>query len=267
MISRGEITVAGGPTAVWTGGAGDALLLLHGAWAGAAVHWAPVWERLAEANRVVAPDFPGLADDALWVPRSFGEAVRWVEQVLDGADVPRAWIVGNSFGAAVAARVASQSPDRCLGLVLVDGGPPPTMPSAVRAFVQRWPLRPIVEEFFRRSAYRRATLRRAFAHPRKAPAEVREVLTQRRPRQLYVVSKIILAGDPLVPPPKMPTLIIWGADDHLPGSTVKTAQRLAGSLPDARLVTIPAAGHMPQLEQPAAFVRAVLEFVNTAPRP
>ena len=129
MVSRAEITVDGRPTFVWTGGAGDPLLLLHGAWAGAEVHWAPVWDRLAEEHRVVAPDFPGLAYDAPWVPRSFGEAVRWVEQVLDAIDAPRAWIVGNSFGAALAARVASQSPARCLGLVLVDGGPPPAMPS------------------------------------------------------------------------------------------------------------------------------------------
>ena len=108
MVNRGEISVDGRPTVVWTGGNGDALLLLHGAWAGAEAHWAPVWERLAEAHRVVAPDFPGLADDSAWVPRSFRQAVRWVEQALDGTDAPRAWIVGNSFGAALAARLASQ---------------------------------------------------------------------------------------------------------------------------------------------------------------
>ena len=68
MVSRAEITVDGRPTFVWTGGAGDPLLLLHGAWAGAEVHWAPVWDRLAEEHRVVAPDFPGLAYDAPWVP-------------------------------------------------------------------------------------------------------------------------------------------------------------------------------------------------------
>jgi pimeloyl-ACP methyl ester carboxylesterase len=262
MVNRGEISVDGRPTVVWTGGNGDALLLLHGAWAGAEAHWAPVWERLAEAHRVVAPDFPGLADDSAWVPRSFRQAVRWVEQALDGTDAPRAWIVGNSFGAALAARLASQSPERCLGLVLVDGGPPPTMPSAVRALVQRWPVRPVVEEIFRRSSYGSSTLRRAFADPDKAPAEMRAVVTQRRPRQFDVVSEIILAGDPPVPAPRVRTLIVWGADDHLAGSTVKTAQRLQQSLPDARLVTIPDAGHLPQVEQPDVFVRAVLEFAK-----
>jgi pimeloyl-ACP methyl ester carboxylesterase len=265
MITRGEITVDGRPTVVWTGGAGDTVLLLHGAWAGAEVHWARVWDRLATDRRVVAPDFPGLAQDAPWVPRSFGEAARWVEGVLDAAEAPHAWIVGNSFGAALAARVASQSPQRCLGLVLVDGGPPPTMPSVVRAVLKRWPLRPVVEEIFRRGSYSAKTVGRAFADPANAPAEVRDVVTQRSPRQFGVVSEIIFADDPPVPPPQARTLIIWGADDHLPGSTVKTGQRLERSLPNAQLVTIPRAGHLPQVEQPEDFVRAVLDFLNALP--
>jgi pimeloyl-ACP methyl ester carboxylesterase len=33
-------------------------------------------------------------------------------------------------------------------------------------------------------------------------------------------------------------------------------------LPDARTLTIKAAGHMPQLEQPVAFATAVLEFLG-----
>jgi pimeloyl-ACP methyl ester carboxylesterase len=33
-------------------------------------------------------------------------------------------------------------------------------------------------------------------------------------------------------------------------------------LPDTRTLTIKAAGHVPQLEQPAAFAAAVLEFLG-----
>jgi hypothetical protein len=40
---------------------GDSLVLLDGAWAGAEVHWAPVWDRFTAQYWVVAPNFPGLA--------------------------------------------------------------------------------------------------------------------------------------------------------------------------------------------------------------
>jgi pimeloyl-ACP methyl ester carboxylesterase len=36
----------------------------------------------------------------------------------------------------------------------------------------------------------------------------------------------------------------------------------SGLLPNARLLTIKAAGHMPELEQPESFARAVLEFLG-----
>lgn len=47
---------------------------------------------------------------------------------------------------------------------------------------------------------------------------------------------------------------------------VPTAQsvRLAGEIPAARLVIVPACGHLPQEEQPEAFLRAVADWLTTA---
>jgi pimeloyl-ACP methyl ester carboxylesterase len=260
MVTRSEVTVEAHPAFVWIGGVGDAVLFLHGAWAGAEVHWGRVWDRFAEHHRVVAPDFPGLGYDTSWVPRSFDETVRWVDHVLDATHTRRAWVIGNSFGAAVAARLASELPERCLGLVLVDGGPTPYLPSVLRSLLKRWPLRRLIEEIFRRSAYSKSTLRRAFADSARAPAEVRDLLAQRRPRQLRILSEMVFSGDPAVPPPQLRTLIVWGADDHL--STLKAAERLKRSLPNARLAIIPGAGHLPQVEQPDQFVTTVLDYMK-----
>jgi 2-hydroxy-6-oxonona-2,4-dienedioate hydrolase len=262
MVTRSEVTVDGRPAFVWRGGEGDSLVLVHGAWAGAEVHWAPVWERFAAQYRVVAPDFPGLAYDAAWVPGSFDDSVRWIEGVLDASDTRKAWIVGSSFGAALAARLASRSPQRCLGLVLVDGGPAPKMPVAVRAVVTRWPLRQAMEGMFRRGAYGSAILRRGFADRGRAPTELHELATHPRPRQLRVVNEIVLAGDPPVAAPPVRTLVVWGGEDRLLGSNLKAGRRLARSLPDAELAVIPGAGHLPQVEKPDQFARTVFDFVR-----
>jgi pimeloyl-ACP methyl ester carboxylesterase len=58
----------------------------------------------------------------------------------------------------------------------------------------------------------------------------------------------------------IPTLAIWGASDGLVKPSYGEAY--AGLIEGARFVTIPAAGHSPQAEQPEAFVSEVLAFTD-----
>ena len=58
---------------------------------------------------------------------------------------------------------------------------------------------------------------------------------------------------------RTPTLVLGGADDRL--APPKFQQFLADGIPGARLVVLPGAGHYPHAEQPAAFNRAVDEFL------
>jgi pimeloyl-ACP methyl ester carboxylesterase len=58
----------------------------------------------------------------------------------------------------------------------------------------------------------------------------------------------------------MPALFIRGASDGLVSDEYLKAY--AKLLPNARTMTISAAGHVPQIEQPEAFTSAVLEFVG-----
>jgi pimeloyl-ACP methyl ester carboxylesterase len=55
-----------------------------------------------------------------------------------------------------------------------------------------------------------------------------------------------------------PTLVVHGAEDRL--IPLAEAQRTAKLVPGARLVTIPAAGHLPNLENRPAFDAAVMQF-------
>lgn len=261
MIRRDELAIDGQIAHVWNGGEGDPLLLLHGAWGGAALHWSSVWEPLARRCRVIAPDFPGLASESAWTPASLDESVRWALGVLDACGARRAWITGNSFGAAVASGVASVSPERCLGLILIDGGPPPNLPAALRPLLRRWPLRNGVQAILRHRAFSASVLRRAFADPDRAPAEIKQLLARRHPRQAVITTRILLADGAPRSLPAVRTLIIWGSEDRLRGNTLKAGQRLESAMPNARLVVISGAGHLPQIEQPSEFTGAILDFV------
>jgi pimeloyl-ACP methyl ester carboxylesterase len=59
----------------------------------------------------------------------------------------------------------------------------------------------------------------------------------------------------------MPALVIHGAEDQL--IPVTEAESLAAALPDAELVIIPGAGHLPNLEQPDAFNDVVRGFLES----
>ena len=58
----------------------------------------------------------------------------------------------------------------------------------------------------------------------------------------------------------MPILVINGDDDRI----VPTANsiKLAGVIPNSKLVVIQNAGHVPHEEQPALFMQAVGEFIR-----
>jgi 2-hydroxy-6-oxonona-2,4-dienedioate hydrolase len=264
MMGREEIMVDGRAAYFWRAGAGEPLLLLHGGWGGAEMHWAPVWDALARETRVLAPELPGVAYESSWAPRSFEQAAEWTEKLMDATETPEAYIAGNSFGAALASRLASRSPGRCLGLILIDGGPPPRAPAVVRRLLTRPRPRQALGVVLRRSTWTPAALEKAFSDPGRAPAELRDVLHQPRPRPLPFVRNILATLDPPVAPPHVRTLVLWGEQDRLPGSTIKAARRLVRSLPDADLAIVPDAGHLPQVEQPDEFVRAVRQFVRSA---
>jgi len=58
----------------------------------------------------------------------------------------------------------------------------------------------------------------------------------------------------------IPTLVVWGAQDTL--VPIATGQVFAKAIPQAKLVTIDESGHIPSLEQPQRFVKAVEDFLD-----
>ncbi len=64
---------------------------------------------------------------------------------------------------------------------------------------------------------------------------------------------------------RKPTLIIWGDRDKL--VNVRNAARLAGVMPDARLLVLAGVGHTPQLEDPVSCARATLAFLEETREP
>jgi pimeloyl-ACP methyl ester carboxylesterase len=130
----------------------------------------------------------------------------------------------------------------------------------MRTFLRRFALGRL-----RRAAYSPAALRAAFPETARIPDPIRQSLTSPQPWQLANMLGVVMAGEMPCPPPRCPTLLLWGEADRLDKVDAGAARQLADSLPGAQLVLLPGAGHLPQLDKPREFVAALDRFIAGRP--
>jgi pimeloyl-ACP methyl ester carboxylesterase len=105
-------------------GSGDeTVLLIHGSGPGVTsyANWRLVIPSLAENFHVIAPDMVGFGYSDRPEGVTYGLDT-WADQtvgLMDTLGIQKAHLVGNSFGGAIALRIASQHPDRVGKLVLM----------------------------------------------------------------------------------------------------------------------------------------------------
>ncbi len=248
------------PARVWTGGRGEAIVLLHGGWAGAEAYWSTVTDDLERTHFVVAPELPAIhSPEAL---PSFGAYAAWLAELLTALGIEQATLVGNSLGATVAWRFAGQFPKRCAGLVLVNGYQPPVYSKMLRWLAGKTPIRRLARGNLQRLHFGPEVLPLAFHDRAKVPAEVARTLENFTAADADCVLDFLLSGEEATPPPKGSVLLIFGEADRSPVLDKNGARKMRLSLEKSRLVTIPEAGHLPQVERPEDFLRALRGFLN-----
>jgi 2-hydroxy-6-oxonona-2,4-dienedioate hydrolase len=242
----------------WRGGKGHAIVLLQGGMADAGFHWSPVREELAKHYDVIAPDLPGFGRSQAISGANWKTLSKWLAGFLDQVNVDRAAIVGNSFGGSLARAFTNERASRVTHLVCVNGGQFIRLPTPVRLNL-RTPLGAWMWKRRNRGGMNEAAIRNMFADP-NFPTDEQVTRCIASSPALFAILRGCLANLPPANPPGAPMLILWGAEDrHTP---LASAEALQGELPGSRLVTIPGAGHLPQLEQPSAFVAALREFLS-----
>ncbi len=251
------IRIAARQVRVWRGGNGPNLLLLHGGLGDAQWHWHPVWESLAEAFHVAAPDLPRFGNTVAVPDLSWTELLEWLARVQELFGMSKVVVAGSSFGAALARLYAAGHPSRVTRVILVDGGQIPTPPKFVRrAAAASWSA-PLFE-WARRQAFSEKGIRRAFANPALVSPEVMRTSQDASHGFVALLRQVVLSELPAQTIPWQPTQLIWGERDKL--SPLARAQEVAAEIPDARLAVIKNAGHLPQLEDPLSFVHIVRAF-------
>jgi 3-oxoadipate enol-lactonase len=268
--SRGEtlrLTVNGVNLAVEVRGEGPAILLVHGYPLDRTL-WQHQLGALTGFRRI-APDLRGLGlSDAPDLGYSMATYADDLAALLDVLHADQVVICGLSMGGYVALEFARRYRSRLRGLVLMD----------TRADVDTPEQRKAREGAMQVARERGAAaiaehmLPNLFAPGAKEtdPQAVERVRTMieaapvkgivgalgaMRDRSDSLGTLAELAG--------LPTLVVVGEQDRVTPPTV--ARSIADQIPGATLSVIPAAGHLPPVEQPLATTRVLMEFLQSLP--
>jgi 3-oxoadipate enol-lactonase len=259
MRSRdGFIEVRGARLRCRVEGSGPNVVFIHG-WALDLDMWRPQFEALADSYRLIAFDRRGFG---------FSSGVPHVEtdvddlaQILAAVGAGRVAIVGMSQGARVALRWAMRFP-RMTACLVLDG--PPRESGVEDAPMQAEIPMAAYRELVRTDgmdAFRELWRRHPFMQLRSGDVRrqtlLREIVDRYPGRDLHVAQQSL---SPILDPERiaMPAIVINGECDTAERRAAGT--ELADRLPNARQSVVAGAGHLSNLDSPAAYNELLAEF-------
>jgi pimeloyl-ACP methyl ester carboxylesterase len=260
---------------------GPTVLLVHGTGA-----WSEIWrgtmQVLSDAGfRCIALDLPPFGFSERPVPPDYTDASQAsrIVGLLDALEIRQVTLVGHSFGARPTVEAALRVPNRVQALVLIDGalglqatsGKPPLL---MRALLASGLVRDaLVSATLTNPMLSRRLLRLLILDPADATeSQVRMIQQQFTVRgtshalggwlERFVLSQDhSMAGDRAeYSRLGMPTLVVWGEEDSI--TPLPQARDLMTVLPNAELVVLRNAGHIPLIEDGPALNHALLDFLK-----
>jgi len=233
-------------------GSGRPVLLTHG-YSATAEMWRGQVAALAERHQVIVWDMRGHGQsDSPDDPAAYSEeaTVADMAAILDACGADRAVVGGLSLGGYMSLSFNLTHTDRVAALMLFDTGP------GFKKDEARADWNAMAER------YAHSFEKRGF-EALGGSAEVR-VSTHRSPQGLANAARGMLSqrdGSVITSLPEIavPTLVLVGADDQ---PFLAGTDYMAAKIPKANKVVLENAGHASNIDQPAAFNAAVLDFLS-----
>ena len=251
------------------------MLLLHG-FGASRYTWRSLVAPLAERFTVIQLDLKGFGQSPKPRDGAYGlpDHAALVMAFLQARDLRGVILVGHSFGGSVALAVTlglrEREPERVRALVLIGT---PAYPQPVPWFIrllQTPGVGPLILRALPATFQVRRILERAYFDPGQIPAaavtEYARLLEDPAGRDALVETARQLPPPDLealidqYPTITVPTLLLWGRHDRIVPLAI--GERLANALPDAQLVVVEDAGHLPQEETPARVLEILEGFLD-----
>lgn len=253
--------INGVAVAVEVTGAGPPLVLLHGILQDSRL-WRPQLDGLRDEFTVVAWDAPGCGQSAdppeTW---RFAEYADCLSAVIAALELDAPVLAGLSWGGCLAIEFHRRNPGVASALVLAStyagwagSLPPEVCADRLASCLAQSELAPddFVPDWL-------PGLLTSDNHAE----EVTAMMSDFHPGGFRTMAHALAEADlrPALPTIDVPALLLYGDDDkRAPADTVGAA--LAAAIPGSRLVVIPAAGHLCNLEQPERFDDEIRNFVG-----
>lgn len=246
-------------------GKGIPMLLIHGYPLDHAM-WQPQIDGLDGLAQLIAPDLRGFgqsdAPEGVYTMDAYADDLC---ALLDALHIQRAVLCGLSMGGYIALAFWRKYASRVRALILVDTRAGADTPEARLARLKT------VEQVKQRGPAPAigAMLPRLLAEStRRSRSDLVEFVgaMMQRQRSTGVVGALLgMAERPdstsTLPTITAQTLVVFGAEDVITPAKAE-GPGLADAIPHSRLVVIPKAGHLSNLEQPEAFNASVREFLG-----
>ena len=238
-------------------GSGPPLILTHG-YSSTSAMWQGQIEALSKRHRLILWDMRGhgqsdYPDD----PSAYSEAltVGDIAALLDEVGAAKAIVGGLSLGGYMSLAFYRAHPERVRALLIIDTGPGFKKDDAREAWNRR--AHDTADRFEQHGldVLKSASRERSSVSHRDASGlarAARGMLTQRDARVIELLPEI-----------KVPSLVVVGADDT---PFLAASDYMAAKIPGAQKAVIPAAGHAVNIDQPQAFIDAVVPFLEALPR-
>lgn len=247
-----------------TGNGKDVVLLLHAFPLNSGM-WSRQIAALGKRHRVIAPDYRGLGGSPVSTETCTMELLAQdVRALLQHVRVERATVVGLSMGGYVAFELYRQAPALFRGMVLCD----------TRAGADTDEGKATREKFAKTALEKGLTwvademvpkLLRAQPEP-AVVKEVRRLVAEGTPAGVAAAQRGMAARPDStggLAAIACPALVIVGEEDGL--TPPAEAEKMARGIKGAKLVRIPRAGHLANMENAEAFDAAVEEFLAALP--
>lgn len=252
------------PFAIFAGDRGAPVLFLHGI-GGNAELWRPQLDALGSAHRCIAWNMPGYGRTTSPLPEmTFPALAAAAGRLLDRCGFKAAHVVGHSMGGMVALEFAATWPERVSSLVLSGSSAAfGKSDGAWQAEFLAQRLKPLDEG--RGMAGIAGEVVDGLLGDTPDPAARGALVASMAaiPEPVYRAAlKCLVTFDrrDALAGLRMPTLLIAGGRDKV--APPELMRRMAERITGAQYVEIPGAGHLANLEQPAAFNARLAAFLD-----